>query len=441
MMISIAGTGYVGLVTGVCLAEVGHQVICFDVDQEKISMLQAGRSPIYEPGLEELMKKNMDAGRITFTDNPRTAYAQADFIFIAVGTPEKEDGSANLQFVKQAAQMMASYIEKETVIVVTKSTVPIGTNKKVKKLIEAQLTNQSSIKMVSNPEFLREGTAIHDTFHGDRIVIGAEDEEAAHKVANLYKPFSLPVVFTDIESAEMIKYASNAFLATKISFINEIANLCEKTGADIQAVAKGMGLDKRIGNQFLNAGIGFGGSCFPKDTNALREIATKHDYSFKILDAVVEVNELQKNRLYEKAKMRFKTLKGKRAAILGLAFKPNTDDIREAPSLHLIESLLQEGVELAVYDRIASNHVREMYGNQLKYAETIDSAIKDADMAFIVTEWPEIKAYPVKNYRLLMKTAIVFDGRNCHSLEEAKNNQLEYTSIGRDAIIHHDEKE
>lgn len=437
MNISIAGTGYVGLVTGVSLAEVGHQVVCFDIDYEKVNTLKAGRSPIYEPGLDELIQKNMASGRLSFTDDPEEAYAQADCIFIAVGTPENEDGSANLSFVEQAALTIAEFIKKQKVIVVIKSTVPIGTNEKVKRIIEERVSNNITIKAVSNPEFLREGTAIYDTFNGDRIIIGADDKEAGEVVAKLYEPFSLPIIHTDIRSSEMIKYASNAFLATKISFINEVANLCEKTGANIKDVAKGMGLDKRIGDQFLNAGIGFGGSCFPKDTNALRKLASSHGYDFKILDAVVKVNELQKHQLYRKAKQFVPNLVGKRAAVLGLAFKPNTDDIREAPSMDLIEGLLEERVELTVYDPIASNHVEEIYGDKLRYAETIEEAIKDAEMAFIVTEWPEIKNFSLKKYQMLMKNPVVFDGRNCYSLEDAKKHQIDYISIGRECVIHH----
>jgi UDPglucose 6-dehydrogenase len=433
MRIAIAGTGYVGLVTGVCLAEVGHQVTCFDINEEKIEFLRSGTSPIYEPGLEELMKKNMEEGRLFFTSSPDEAYRQAEVVFIAVGTPEKEDGSADLRYIEKAAITIAQHVNNDVVVVI-KSTVPVGTNEKVEQLLKTKAPNDITIRVVSNPEFLREGSAVYDTFHADRIVIGANDEEAGNLVEKIYEPFHLPILRTDIRSAEMIKYASNVFLATKISFINEIANLCEKTGADIEDVAKGMGMDQRIGAKFLRAGIGFGGSCFPKDTKALQKTADEHNYQFHILDAVLQVNNIQKGKLYEKAKTIFPSLQGKNVAVLGLAFKPNTDDIREAPALELLQQLLLDEANVRVYDPIAMKNVKKIFGDKLTYAPSIEEAIKEAEVTFIVTEWKEIKEFPLTKYKQLMKQPLVIDGRNCYNLKEAEKIGLPYMSIGRKSV-------
>ncbi|MGD6875647.1 UDP-glucose dehydrogenase family protein [Bacillus infantis] len=434
MNITIAGTGYVGLVTGVCLSDVGHHITCFDINEDKVAMLNSGKSPIYEPGLEELIKINMEKGKLKFTSSPKEAYAGAECIFLAVGTPENEDGSANLTYIEDAALTISEYITTDAIIV-TKSTVPVGTNERIERLIKERLPQSINIKAVSNPEFLREGTAIHDTFHGDRIVIGSNDEDAGDAVEKIYAPFNIPVVRTDIRSAEMIKYASNAFLATKISFINEVANLCEATGANIEHVAEGMGYDKRIGNRFLQAGVGFGGSCFPKDTKALQHLAAQHDYDFQMLQVIINVNTEQKNKLFSKAQSHLGSLEGKRAAVLGLSFKPNTDDIREAPSLELINHLLLENADVTVFDPIAMSNVEKLYGNKIEYARSAEMAIEGADVAFIVTEWKEIKEISLNTFKSLMRTAIIFDGRNCFEIQEAERSGVEYYSIGRRPVL------
>lgn len=432
--IAVVGTGYVGLVTGVCLADIGHRVTCVDIDERKVETMKQGISPIYEPGLDDLMKKNIENGRLAFTTSHQEAFADAEVIYIAVGTPQQADGSANLQFVEQAAKDIAENIMRNGVVVVTKSTVPVGTNDKVKRWIQEHLQHDVQFDVVSNPEFLREGTAIYDTFHGDRIVIGAENERAAKIVEELNKPFGIPIFKTDIRSAEMIKYASNAFLATKISFINEIANISEKLDANIEDVAYGMGLDSRIGSQFLRAGIGYGGSCFPKDTKALVQIAGDVEHKFDLLEAVINVNNKQQARLVELALKRFPSLRGKKAAMLGLAFKPNTDDMREAASIVMAEQLVKEGAMVVAYDPIAIENAKKFIGDKITYVETIESALEQADVAFIVTEWDQIKKLPLDTYAKLMKEPVVFDGRNCYDLEEVKKHSIEYYSIGRPGI-------
>ncbi|GAJ38350.1 UDP-glucose dehydrogenase family protein [Saccharococcus caldoxylosilyticus] len=435
--IAVVGTGYVGLATGVCLSEIGHDVTCVDVDEQKVQRMKEGILPIYEPGLEELMKKNMEDGRLRFTTSHKEAFAEAEVIYIAVGTPQKEDGSADLRFVEQAAKDIAENVERDHVIIVTKSTVPVGTNHKVKQWIEANLKKKVEVDVVSNPEFLREGSAIYDTFHGDRIVIGAENEQAAAVIEEINRPFGIPIFKTDIRSAEMIKYASNAFLATKISFINEIANICEKVGADVEDVAYGMGLDSRIGPQFLRAGIGYGGSCFPKDTKALVQIAGNVDHQFELLEAVIHVNNRQQVKLVEKARKRFGSLQGKKVAMLGLAFKPNTDDIREAASIVIAEELVKEGASVVAYDPIATENAKRVIGDKIDYACSIEDALRDADIAMIVTEWEQIKTLPLDTFEKLMKTPIVFDGRNCYAIEEVVKHDIEYHSIGRASVLNH----
>jgi UDPglucose 6-dehydrogenase len=430
MKILVVGTGYVGLVTGVCLSDIGHQVTCFDISNEKIDLLNSGKSPIYEPGLEQLMEKNVLAKKLFFTSDVQQAYKDVDCIFIAVGTPENPDGSANLTYVEEVALTIADTVEKDTIVVI-KSTVPVGTNDYIERLINERTRDGVKVLLVSNPEFLREGSAIKDTFEGNRIVIGSNSKKAGDFIEEIYSPLSIPIVRTDIRSAEMIKYASNAFLATKISFINEVANLCEKTGANVEEVAVGMGFDKRIGNQFLKAGIGFGGSCFPKDTKALISLANEFDSSSFILDAVLKVNDIQKKKLVEKVKDYFIDIKGKKAAILGLAFKPNTNDIREAPSLELIDELLSLGAEVHVFDPIALENVRAIYGERVHFHHSIEDTIEWADMTLLVTEWREVKGFPLKKYRELMKTPVVFDGRNILSPIDAKKEEITYFSIGR----------
>jgi UDPglucose 6-dehydrogenase len=432
MNIAVVGTGYVGLVTGVTLSEIGHVVTCVDIDEEKVNKMKLGISPIYEPGLDELMQKNIKESRLHFTTNHAEAFQNVDVIYIAVGTPENKDGSANLTYVENVALQIAHTIS-EDVIVVTKSTVPVGTNDKINKLILENLVNDVNVEVVSNPEFLREGSAIHDSFHGDRIVIGSNSEKAASILEEINKPFGIPIVKTDIRSAEMIKYASNAFLATKISFINEIANICERVGANIEEVAYGMGLDKRIGPNFLNAGIGYGGSCFPKDTKALIQIAGNVEYDFKLLKGVVEVNKQQQRLLINKLKDRLGTVEGKRIAILGLAFKPNTDDMREAPSIIVTNELVRLGANIVAYDPIAMDNARSLLNNNIVYADSLKEAIVNSDATLILTEWNEIKDMDVKLFHT-MKYPLVIDGRNCFSLDEMKENRIEYHSVGRKMV-------
>ena len=431
MKIAVAGTGYVGLVTGVCLAKHGYFVTCVDIDEKKIALMKAGISPIYEPGLQELMVQNMD--RLCFTTNYKEAYKDADIIFIGVGTPEKRDGSANLSYVYGVAEQIASSIEKDCVVVV-KSTVPIGTNDKIEDLIQLNLANDVNIYVASNPEFLSQGTAVRDTLQASRIVIGVEDEFASNRLKEIYKNFDAPMVVTNRKSAEMIKYASNDFLALKISFINEIANLCEIIGADIEDVANGMGYDARIGNKFLNAGIGYGGSCFPKDTKALHWLSNFHDYELKTVKAAIDVNENQKLKLFKKSRKYFDSLKGLNVAVLGLTFKPGTDDLREAPSLVNIPLMIDDGANVKAWDPVGIDNFKKLYPHEITYCYSIEDALKDADLCFIFTEWDEVKNYNLENFSKLMRNPIVVDGRNCYDLVSAKNAKIIYDSIGRKTI-------
>ncbi|MED1471922.1 UDP-glucose/GDP-mannose dehydrogenase family protein [Bacillus salipaludis] len=434
MRISVVGTGYVGLVTGVCLSEIGHSVICVDIDENKLNQLRAGLSPIYEPGLDDLMKRNIQSNRLFFTSDHKEAFQNVDVIYIAVGTPEKEDGSANLFFVEQVAKSIGQNISND-VIVVTKSTVPVGTNNWIKEVIKENLVNKVEVKIVSNPEFLREGSAIYDSFNGDRIVIGAEDDESANIMEKINKPFGIPVFKTDIRSAEMIKYASNAFLATKISFINEISNICEKVGANVEDVALGMGQDSRIGTQFLKAGIGYGGSCFPKDTKALVQIAGNVEYDFELLKGVINVNKKQQEILLQKLFNRFTSLEGKKIAVLGLAFKPNTDDMREAASIVITNNLLESNAHVVAYDPVAIYNAKKLLNNKIEFVENLNEALVDADAALLLTEWTEIRDIDPSVFEKLMKTPIVLDGRNCFEIERMKKFNIEYYSMGRETII------
>ncbi|HWJ80102.1 MAG TPA: UDP-glucose/GDP-mannose dehydrogenase family protein [Niallia sp.] len=433
--IAVVGTGYVGLVTGVCLSEIGHNVVCVDVDERKVEMMKSGISPIYEPGLDELMSKNIKENRLQFTTSHGEAFANAEVIYIAVGTPQKKDGAADLRFVEQVAKDIAVNIQKNGIVVVTKSTVPVGTNYKVKQWIRNSLREDFKFHVVSNPEFLREGSAIHDTFHGDRIVIGAENEQATDIMEEINKPFGLPIFKTDIHSAEMIKYASNAFLATKISFINEVANICGELSANIEDVAYGMGLDTRIGSKFLNAGIGYGGSCFPKDTHALVQIARNVGHEFQLLEAVMNVNNNQPNKLVERALKRFSSLEGKKAALLGLAFKPNTDDMREAASITIVNKLVQHGAKVVAYDPIAMENAKALLPKEVSYVNSMHEALHEADMVFIVTEWEEIVTIPLDTFEELMKTPVIFDGRNCFELNNIEKCNIEYYSVGRPDVV------
>lgn len=433
MKVAVAGTGYVGLVAGVCFAEKGHNVICVDVDEEKINKMKKGICPIYEQGLEELMKKNYEAGRVDYTTDYKIAYKDADFIFIGVGTPERPDGSANLDYVYNVAKQIADTVEKDC-IVVLKSTVPIGTNDEIEKYIRENLKNKVKIDVASNPEFLAQGRAVKDTLEPSRIVIGTENEETKKKMLELYKDFDAPKLTTDRRSAEMVKYASNDFLALKISYINDIANLCEVVGANVEDVAKGMSFDSRIGDKFLHAGCGYGGSCFPKDTKALHYLASQGGYELKTVKAAIEVNKNQKLVLIKKARKKFETFKNLKVAVLGLAFKAGTDDLREAPSLDNISVLLDEGALIRAYDPIAVNNYKKIYPNQIEYMETPQEALKDADLCFIFTEWEQIKNVKPEEFKQLMKNAVIYDGRNIYSLEEMKNANVEYYSIGRPEI-------
>ncbi len=430
MRITVVGTGYVGLITSICLCEMGHAVTNIDIDDKRIAQLKYGRSVIYEPGLQQLLENNLKERRLFFTIDPRIAYAQTDLIFIAVGTPENPDGTANLEYLQEAVYAIASHIEKD-VIICTKSTVPVGTNEKIAEMIKDMTPTHLNVSIVSNPEFLREGSAINDFFHGDRIVIGTEDEKAAAVLQELYAPLNTEIMVTDTRSAEMIKYASNAFLATKISFINEIAAICEKVGADISQVADGIGKDKRIGSSFLKAGIGYGGSCFPKDTKALVQLAGHVDHPFELLEAVIGVNNRQHTLAVAKAKEAAGELAGKRIALLGLAFKPNTDDIREAPSLTILKMLIEENADVIAYDPAAVLNIQSIFGNAIQYTENINEALKDADLAIIATEWDQITQFPLVQYEELMKTPLIIDGRNCYSLSDIERHSITYISVGR----------
>lgn len=430
MRIAVIGTGYVGLVTGVALSEIGHAVTCIDIDPKKVEKLNQGEPTIYEPGLQELMQRNMANHRLAFTSKHKIGLEDAQVVYIAVGTPQRPDGSANLDYVEQAACDVAKNISRP-VIVVIKSTVPVGTNFHIKRLINGAAKDGIQIDVASNPEFLREGSAVEDTFNGDRIVIGTENQAAADILEEINRPFGIPILRTDLASSEMIKYASNAFLATKISFINEIANICEELGANVDEVARGMGLDHRIGPKFLKAGIGYGGSCFPKDTNALVQLAGNHDHEFNLLKSVIEVNNHQQVLLIDKILSRFGTLKGKKVAVLGLAFKPNTDDLRESPALVLIPRLAELGAEITAYDPVAVNNAGERLDARVAYTDNVTEALRGADCAVIITDWADIRRLDLSIYSRLMKRPIVFDGRNCYNLGKVKKSALEYYSIGR----------
>lgn len=429
--ITIVGTGHVGLVTGVTLAEIGHQVVCYDINENDIALMKAGISPFYEPELTDLLKKNLNKGQLFFTGDPKLALVDAEIIYIAVGTPTAENGSVDLSYIKEAAKTIAENITKQEVIVVTKSTVPVGTNKLIQQVIVTNLTNEVNVNIVSNPEFLREGSAIYDTFSADRIVIGSDCEKAASIIEEINIPFGKTIFITDLLSAEMIKYSSNAFLATKISFINEIANLCEKVGANIEDVAHGMGLDFRIGTQFLKAGIGFGGSCFPKDTRGLIQQAAEAGQTLEILEAVIKVNKQQKYLLMNKAKQRFGNLKDKKIAILGLAFKPNTNDVRESIAIDIASELTMQGALVTAYDPLALEEAKQILGEKIHYALSIEEAITNTDMVFIATDWDELKDFPLKKYEMLMNHPIIFDGKNSYSLDEISEYNIEYYSVGR----------
>ena len=436
MKIAVAGPGYVGLVSGVCFEETGHDVTCVDVDEKKVRMMESGVSPIYEEGLEELMQKNNATGRLHYTTDYRSAYKDVDAIFIGVGTPERPDGSANLSYIATVSRQIAESVERDCLVVV-KSTVPVGTNDKVEQFIRDFLIRDVKVEVASNPEFLAQGSAVHDTLHAARIIIGTESREAEAALKKIYEPFGLPIVSVGRRSAEMIKYACNDFLALKISYMNDIANLCELVGADIDAVAEGMSYDSRIGSRFLNAGVGYGGSCFPKDTKALKYLARQNGYKLRTVEAAVDVNEEQKTKLFRKASNRMITFQNLKVAVLGLAFKAGTDDLREAPSIDNVQLLLESGADIYAYDPVAADNFRKRYPEgknergTIQYVTTPEEALQDANLCFIFTEWTQIKAVAPAVYKEKMRIPLVYDGRNLYALQEMKEAGVEYYSIGR----------
>jgi UDPglucose 6-dehydrogenase len=433
MKIAVVGTGYVGLVAGACLAENGNEVICVDKDPAKVRSLQRGKIPIYEPGLEELVRRNRAEKRLVFTTALERGVRNAQIVFIAVGTPTGEDGSADLQHVLTVARDTARAMNGYKVIV-NKSTVPVGTAAKVREVVRRETTHPFSV--VSNPEFLKQGAAIDDFMKPDRVVIGAEDPRAAELMTELYAPFTrtgAPIMLMDCASAELCKYAANAMLATRISFMNEVANVCEAVGADVDQVRRAVGADRRIGPSFLFPGIGYGGSCFPKDVKAMLRFAADKKYEFAILDAVETVNDRQKLRLLAKLQAHFgsPSLKGKRIAVWGLAFKPRTDDMREAPSVPLVEGLLASGAAVQVYDPESMKVAREIFGSRVSYAENSYSALKGADALAIVTEWNEFREPDFVRMRKLLRQPVIFDGRNLYKPEHIRAQGFTYISIGR----------
>jgi UDPglucose 6-dehydrogenase len=430
MKITVIGTGYVGLVSGVCFSEIGNDVLCVDINEEKVNQMKQGRSPIYEPGLEELMKKNIANNRLNFTSSLKDGVQFGDMIFIAVGTPPTENGGADLSFVEAAAKDIGKYMNGYKVVV-TKSTVPVGTNRKVKEWITSSLSQTVDFDVASNPEFLREGSAIEDTLNMNRAVVGVESSKALEMLRELHKPFNTVLVETDIETAEMIKYASNAFLATKISFINEIANLCEYFGADVTKVSEGMGLDPRIGNKFLQAGLGYGGSCFPKDTKALINIAKEVGYDIRLVPEVENVNYRQRSIFVNKVVNSLdKDIANKKIGVLGLSFKPNTDDMRDAPSIDIIKALNEKGAMITAYDPIASRNAQQLI-EDLKVADSIEEVFTNADAVLLITDWKEFKSLDLGELGSLMKSKILIDGRNIYNPIEVEKLGYTYITMGR----------
>jgi UDPglucose 6-dehydrogenase len=437
MNITVIGTGYVGLVTGTCLSETGNMVTCIDIDAEKVRMLQTGNVTIYEPGLEEIFTRNVKEGRLQFTTDLAEGVSGSHIVFLALPTPPGEDGSADLSYVYGVASQLGAHLKGYTVVI-DKSTVPVGTAEQVAKNLSA--SGAAEYDVVSNPEFLREGFAVHDFMNPDRIVVGTESERALEVLRQLYAPFiqqGAPLITMDIRSAELTKYATNAFLVTKISFMNEIANVCEKVGANVDAVRLGMGTDERIGSRFLNAGLGYGGSCFPKDVMALAKTAADNDYDFKILQAVTEINRLQKQRYIEKVMRHFGgDVKGKKFAHWGLSFKPDTDDVRQAPALEIIAALTNAGAVIVAYDPEGMENARRALGEVagLQYAESQYKALQGADALLITTEWEQFRSPDFSKMRSLLKEPVIFDGRNMYDLQMMRNEGFRYESIGRKTI-------
>ncbi len=436
MKIAVVGTGYVGLVTGTCFAETGNDVVCVDIDAAKIEKMKQGKVPIYEPDLDVLFERNQRQGRLRFTTDLKEAVDASDVIFLALPTPPGEGGAADLKYILGVAKDLSTLITKYTVVI-DKSTVPVGTAEKVHAALAENL-DESLFDVVSNPEFLREGVAVDDFLKPDRVVIGTDSKKAEEKMRRLYEPFvrsGNPLIFMDLRSAEMTKYAANSYLATRISFMNEIANLCEKAGADVDAVRKGMGSDSRIGKRFLFPGVGYGGSCFPKDVQALAITAGQHAYDFKILNAVMDVNTKQRFRIAEKLEAHYgDDLGSKTIALWGLAFKPNTDDIREAPALYTIDRLLEAGAKVRAFDPEATAHVKAIYGDKVTFCEDQYEALEGADALAIVTEWSVFRTPDFARMKELLAEPLIFDGRNLYDLERMEEAGFHYDSIGRQAV-------
>jgi len=429
MKICVIGTGYVGLVTGTCLADLGNQVICVDNNGEKIKMLKQGRMPIYEPGLAELVAKNVKAKRLSFTTKIKEGMDKSLVIFISVNTPPKSDGEADLSFVEKVTAEIAEHM-REYKVIVEKSTVPVETGEKIIQTIKLHNVHKTDFDVVSNPEFLREGSAIKDTMHPDRIVLGVSSKRAEKVMRELYRPFKAPIIITDIKSSEIIKHASNSFLAMKISFANAVANICDRVGADVEKVAEGMGHDKRIGRSFLNAGVGFGGSCFPKDLAAFIYIAKKSGYDFEMLKAVQKINEQQKKILVQKVEEALWVLKHKTIGVLGLAFKPETDDLRFAPAIDIINTLQAEGASIRAYDPIAMTKARKILKN-VQFGKNAYDTAKGCDVLVIITEWSEFRELDLGRIKKLLKTPIIVDGRNIFEPGKMRELGFVYKSIGR----------
>ena len=430
MDITIVGSGYVGLVTGACFADLGNNVICVDNNESKIAKLRKGIMPIYEPGLEELVKRNVKEGRISFTGRLKDGVKNSEVIFVCVPTPPKDNGDADMSYVENVAREIALSMSSYKLIV-EKSTVPVNTGEWVEHTINVFNKRKIKFDVASNPEFLKEGTAIEDFMNPDRVVVGVKSKKAAGILTELYKPLKAPIVVTDIKSAELIKHASNSFLATKISFINAVANVCDKVGADIVDVARGMGLDKRISKDFLNAGIGFGGSCFPKDLDAFVHIAGKVGYDFGLLKEVQNINRHQKRSVIKKIETLLWNLPKKNVGILGLSFKPGTDDLREAPSVEIIETLKKEGVHVKAYDPVAMDKARVVLGKDIKFCKDAYEVAKDSDCLVVVTEWNEFKELDFKKIKKLMRQPVIIDGRNIYDPKEMKDLGFQYVGIGR----------
>jgi len=433
MNISVIGAGYVGLVTGACFAEFGINVTCVDMDEARIESLTKGTPPFYEPGLEELMRKNMTEGRLHFTSDTAKTVRDAEVIFIAVGTPSRADGSADLSFVDAVARTIAGNLNNYKVIV-TKSTVPVGTGERIRKIIQESGNANGQFDIVSNPEFLREGSAIEDFMRPNRVVLGANSERAVSVMKELYRPLYLieaPFIITDIETSEMIKYASNVFLATKISYINEIANLCEKVGANVQVVAKAMGLDGRIGAKFLHPGPGYGGSCFPKDVRALLQIAESHGYDLKIARGVIEVNTSQREWMIVKIEHALRGISGKTLGVLGLSFKPNTNDIRESPAIDIIQGLIAKGAKIRVFDPAAMQDAKAVLGESVTYCRDAYDAAEGADAVVLITEWNQFRNLELERLKGLLKHPVFIDLRNVYEAERMRKNGFDYYSVGR----------